>query len=311
MRLVLFICLIACCIFSILINESTFMNPFTLDTSVQMIIFDLRLPRVILAVFIGAALSNIGWTYQIHFKNELATPYTLGISSVAALSLAISQLLSDISITLNKDVLFLLMIAPLFYIFYKIKAKNMRNKVLLLGMGIGIFSSSLIVLAQTLLGNESVARLVHWMMGSLNIVGMKDLLIVIPIIVIFLLYSFFHRKRLGVLSVGEDFAFMRGINTEKVFIHDLLITSITLCSIIWIAGPIGFVGLVIPQVVKRVWSANYANYMVHSALLGALFLVICDFISRVALAQIQLPIGAITAVVGAPMLIYFIVKSKY
>lgn len=311
MRLVLFICLIACSIISILFNESSLMNPFSLDTSVQMIIFDLRLPRVLLAIFIGAALSNIGWTYQIHFKNELATPYTLGISSVAALSLAISQLLSDISITLNKDVLFLLMISPLFYVFYKIKAKNMRNKVLLLGMGIGIFSSSLIVLAQTLLGNESVARLVHWMMGSLNIVGMKDLLIVIPIIVIFLLYSFFHRKRLGVLSVGEDFAFMRGINTEKVFIHDLLITSITLCSIIWIAGPIGFVGLVIPQVVKRVWSANYANYMVHSAILGALFLVICDFISRVALTQIQLPIGAITAVVGAPMLIYFIVKSKY
>lgn len=311
MRFVLFILLILCCLISILFNDFSMMDPFSLDNSTRMIIYDLRLPRVILATFIGAALSNIGWTYQIHFKNELATPYTLGISSVAALSLAISQLLSDNSISINKDILFLLMITPLFYVFYKIKAKSMRNKVLLLGMGIGIFSSSLIVLAQTLLGNESVARLVHWMMGSLNIVGMRDLYIVIPIIIISLFYSFFHRKRLGLVSVGEDFAFTRGLNTERVFVYDLAITSITLCSIIWVAGPIGFVGLVIPQVVKRVWSANYANYMIHSALLGAIFLVLCDFISRFTLVQIQLPIGAITAVVGAPMLIYFIVKSKF
>lgn len=311
MKKILFMILLIVSFVSIFYNDMTFLNPFDLNESFHLIIYELRMPRVLLAAFIGAGLANIGWTYQIHFKNELATPYTLGISSVAALSLALSELLATSALSLNKDIVFFILVSPLVYLFFKAKTKNFRGKILLLGMGVGILSSSLIVLAQTLMGNESVARLIHWTMGSLNVVGINEIKIVIPIIVLSLIYSFKNKSKLALISIGDDFALSRGVNADKIFAKDLLVSSVALCSMIWIAGPIGFVGMLIPQISKRVWSANYSRAMLNCTLLGAIFLVVCDFISRNLLAQIQLPIGAITAVIGAPTLIYFILKSRY
>lgn len=310
MRIFLVLLLLTSMLISSLYNEFSFFNPFELDETMKYIVHDLRFPRVLIAAFVGGALANIGWVYQIHFKNELATPYTLGLSSVAALALAISQLCLEKGILISRDFIFLIMALPLLLLFRMIKNKNMRGKILLLGMGVGILSSSLIVLVQTLLGNESVARLVHWMMGSLNIVGLSELRVVIPVITISFIYSYFHRHRITLLSVGDDFASSRGVDTQRAFILDLIVTSLVMCSMIWVVGPIGFVGIVIPQIVKRIWSANYARYMFESIILGALFLVFCDFVSRNIFIQQQLPIGAITAVIGAPMLVYFILKSR-
>ncbi|EQC44696.1 iron ABC transporter permease [Bacteriovorax sp. Seq25_V] len=310
MKITLLLILILISVFSILFGDGALLNPWHLNDIETMIVQSLRIPRILLSILIGATLANIGWTFQILFRNSLATPYTLGVSSVAAVALALSELLFELGYTTNRVLIFCLLLIPLFFVLLKIKKGNYRSQILMFGVCIGIFSSSTIILIQSLLGNESVSKLIRWMMGSLNVVGMGDIYFLLPILGLAFILMALKRKQLTLLSIGDIFAHSRGVDTNFVFKYYILICSIAVCTVVWICGPIGFVGLIIPHFTKRMFGADISKYQVHNILLGAIFLVGCDFLSRNLFGEIQLPIGAITATVGAPLLLYQVLKTK-
>lgn len=270
------------------------------------ILENLRFPRVYLAFLIGGLLSVIGSTTQIIFRNPLATPYTLGFSSVAALGLAIAELGFEsyslgAYIALSSTFLFILLFLYL--------NKFSSQKVLLFGVCLSIFSSSAIVFVQSLLGNESIGRLIRWMMGSLSIVGFESFSYTVPLYVVGLLFFILNRRNLAMISIGEDFAQTRGVNTRKVNATLILVSNLLVAIIVWQCGPIGFVGLIIPHITRRLISANYEASLIPTFILGGGFLVLCDFISRIVLENSIIPIGAITACVGAPILVLQLFKK--
>ena len=275
----------------------------------EFIFFNIRLPRLLLAFICGAGLSVAGWTFQILFRNPLATPYTLGVSSVAALAVAVSELLKQSGAISNSFLVFGMFYLPLmFLLLYGFVKRIDRNRLLLIGVCLGIFSSSAIVFIQSLLGNESVSRLVRWMMGSLDIVGLDNIYILAPIIFICLARLWFYRKKLTMISIGESFSFSRGIDVNLITFSALLTGNIMVAAIVWFCGPIGFVGLIIPHLVRTIYGGDFSKNFLVTLLSGATFLIVCDFISRVAMDTQSISIGAITACVGAPILMLKILR---
>lgn len=269
------------------------------DTQGLYILENLRFPRVYLAFVVGGLLSIIGSTTQVIFRNPLATPYTLGFSSVAALGLAIAELgFQSYSLGAYLALTSIFLIILLFLYLNKFSSQ----RILLFGVCLSIFSSSAIVFVQSLLGNESIARLIRWMMGSLSVVGFDSFVYTMPIYFIGLAIFFVNRRSLTMISIGEDFAQTRGVNTRKVSATLILISNLLIAVIVWQCGPIGFVGLIIPHITRRLITANYENNLIPTFILGGSFLVLCDLISRVILENSIIPIGAITACVGAPVL---------
>ncbi|EQC49636.1 iron ABC transporter permease [Bacteriovorax sp. DB6_IX] len=275
------------------------------------IFHNLRLPRVLLAFFVGGGLAIVGWLFQVIFKNALATPYTMGISSIAALAMAVSELLLENSLVANKDLIFVVFYIPiLILILIGFKRNIARERLLLFGVCLGIFASSAIVFLQTILGNESVSKLVRWMMGGLEIVGYQDLFYIIPSILISVMVMIYYRKEITMISIGEEFASSRGVDIPKIFFIQILISNILVALIVWYCGPIGFVGLIIPHLTKKLLGHDFSKNITLCFMLGGGFLVFCDLISRSVSASHVIPVGAITACIGAPLLILQLIKRN-
>lgn len=301
------------CTFIVLLAPHLGVDGFTgLNMSEQeaFIFNNLRVPRVLLAFFVGGSLAVVGWIFQIIFKNSLATPYTMGISSIAALAMAVSELLLENSIVANKDIVFVLFYLPILSLILIGFKKNIgRDRLLLFGVCLGIFSSSAIVFIQTILGNESVSKLVRWMMGGLEIVGYSDFTVLLPTLVISLVALSFFRKELTMISIGEEFASSRGVDISRSFFILILVSNILVALIVWYCGPIGFVGLIIPHLTKKLIGHDFSKHIWSCFIVGATFLVVCDLISRSLTESQVIPVGAITACIGAPLLIIQLLKK--
>ena len=271
------------------------------------------LPRTLTAVFAGGVLATIGYQFQILFKNNLATPYTTGISSIAALCLAVSELLlTHLTLSGNVSLIIYLISSVLFLsaMFIILNKKMGRNSLLLLGVSVGIVSSSLIIFIQSFLGNESVSKLVRWMMGNIDTVGFRAPLILFICTVILMIYAFKSRKAMTLLSISEDFAHTRGVQVESLFRNTFFMANIFLVILIWFCGPIGFIGLIIPHVSKKIFGADYSKNLMVNFFLGSTLLMTATLLSKVLISTHVIPVGAITASIGAPFLVYLLLKKK-
>ena len=272
------------------------------------------LPRTLVALIAGGALATIGYQFQILFKNSLATPYTTGLSSVAALCLAVSELLTshlEISNDISFIIYFVSSLSFLFMMFIILNRKMARNSLLLFGVSVGIVSSSLIIFVQSFLGNESVSKLVRWMMGNIDTVGFKSPIILLIISTLMMIYVFRSRKELTLLSISEDFAHTRGVDVHKLFNYSFFISNIFLVALIWFCGPIGFIGLIVPHITQKVFGADFSKNIVFNFLLGASLLMLATTLSKVLISTHVIPVGAITASIGAPFLVYLLLKKKF
>ncbi len=277
------------------------------------IFLDIVLPRTLVALLVGGGLAVVGWLFQIFFKNSLATPYTMGISSVAAVSLALSELLKDFSILSEALALMIYVtcILMMIFIYYFLVSKKFdRNRLLLFGVCVGIVSSSLIVFIQSTLGNESVAKLVRWMMGSVDVFGMSEVFPLLLTVFIFSIIIFKMRKDITLISIGSDFASTRGVNVKKTFNISFILSNLLIAQFVWICGPIGFIGLIVPHFVKRLISNDFSKGWLFCFCFGAVFLLLATFLSKNLIAYHVVPVGALTALIGAPLLIWQIVKSR-
>ncbi|MBN2851788.1 MAG: iron ABC transporter permease [Clostridia bacterium] len=287
----------------------------TINSNNESILLTLRLPRILMALLVGSGLSMCGAVFQGIFKNPLADPYILGISSGASLGAAIAIAAGTQALFLGFGLIsisaFIGAFIVMFLVYFIAKAggKLITNTLILSGVAVSFMCQSFISLL-IIASKENTTRIVFWTMGSMTSANYTKLLVMLPIIFLGFLLLMSFSKDINILSSGDETAVSIGINVNKVKLLLLSLCSLITALSVAFCGVIGFVGLIIPHAVRLISGPDHKNLIPLSALAGAIFLISCDTLARLLLAPTEIPIGAITAVFGAPFFIYLLVKSK-
>ena len=280
------------------------------DSMEYKVFFELRLPRVLLAFFTGGILSLGGLIFQSIFRNPISTPFTLGVASGATLFTAIAIVLG--LSTLSPLFAFIGAILTVLILFMVTSRFEHYDNSLLLLVGIALsffYSASLMVIFYISSLQESY-EIIRFTMGSLDIVGFRNI-IILALTSIFLLISIYnYRYELKLLLTSYEFAYLKGINVKKINYILLFIVSLAVGVAVSISGPIGFVGLIIPHILKTIYKQSADKLIVPIFLYGGVFLVISDLIARNLGTISDIPIGVITSFMGAPFFIYLLIKRK-
>lgn len=280
------------------------------------IFFNLRLPRVILAFIAGSGLSLSGMVFQALFRNPLADPFTLGVSSGASWGAATMILFGITGSILGIPLISLgafvgaILSMLLVYGLASLK-KNLSSITLLLaGIAVSFLFSSFLMLLQYFSNFRDSFQIVRWLMGGIEIFGYKNLIYILPCYILGLLLIIPTLIELDHLLVGEDLAKSRGIAVQRVKFQLLIAVTLIVSSIVAYCGPIGFVGLMIPHATRRIGINTHRHLAPLSFLLGGTFLVACDTLSRVIIAPAEMPVGVITALLGGPFFLWILFARK-
>lgn len=279
------------------------------------IVMEIRLPRILLGALVGAALAVAGTAMQGVFRNPMASPYVLGISSGAsfgaalAIALGISWLPGKYSVP---SMAFLFCFITLFVVYAISRSKGGYVPVetlLLAGIAVGAFFNALVSLMQYFAG-EDLAGIVFWMMGGLSRSDVDYVAISLPMIVLGVTIIWVLSRDLNTLMVGEEHALHLGINVNRIRIIILLASALVTAAAVSLSGVIGFVGLVIPHVARILVGPDHRILVPATVLGGAIFMVWMDTLARTVIAPAELPVGIITALLGAPFFVYLIISRR-
>jgi ABC-type Fe3+-siderophore transport system permease subunit len=276
-----------------------------LDQTGTAVLLELRLPRVLLAVLVGAGLACSGAAYQGVFRNPLADPYLLGAAAGAGLGATLviayapSQSLGPVGVVpLAAFVGALLGVGAALALG---TAAGGSNSATLLLAGIAV--ASFLAAAQTLVqqqNTEDLREVYGWLLGQLGRAQWSDVGLVLPYLGTALIVLLFCGRALDVLAVGDDEARSLGVHPGRLRLLVIVAASLATAAAVAVSGLIGFVGLVVPHVARRLIGSSYHHVLPASLLLGGAFLVLCDLVARTVLAPAELPIGVVTAFIGAP-----------
>lgn len=281
------------------------------------IFFVARLPRVLAGALVGATLAAAGVVLQALLRNPLATPFTLGVSAGASLGamLAVtmrleSTLLGMTSIPIASFAGSIIATA----IVYALAASQRRglstNVLLLAGVTLNAFFSALILFVQYIADFAEALRAIRWMMGGLDVAGYTPILAALPfIIVAFVAFAALPRT-LNVLSIGTEAAATRGVEVVRAQRLAFVSASLATGAAVSLGGPIGFIGIIVPHLVRLMVGADHRLVLPASALFGASFLVLCDLVARTAMAPLEIPVGVVTAMIGGPFFLWLLVKNS-
>lgn len=280
------------------------------------VIWSLRLPRVIMSFLVGGALSAAGAVAQSVLKNPLASPYTLGVSSGASLGAAL-VIASGFSLPLLKG--FTLPFAGLvFGILTVVLAVVLASRVdmnlgsstiVLTGMVFSLFINALITLVAGLVPDK-YPLIIQWQMGTFSARGWNYIAMMLPVYLICIAVFFWFSREMDLLTFGEEQASAIGVETKKVKWILLLTVAVLTGTSVAFAGVIGFVDLIVPHAVRKIFSPKHKIVIPMSALLGGAFMTLCDMAARTIFDPKELPIGVVTAMVGAPAFVYIYLKGK-
>jgi iron complex transport system permease protein len=289
--------------------------PFADNTDAQ-ILFIARLPRVVAAAVVGASLAVAGVVFQALFRNPLATPSTLGVSSGAALG-------AMLAITLHLD-LTIAGVPPvplasitgslgalaIVYALAGARRHGLSTMVLLLaGVAMSAFFSALILFTQYLADFTDTFRTVRWLMGVLDIGGYAPILAVVPMLAGAAALLVALPRPLDLISLGADAAAARGVDVPAAERRALVGASLATGAAVSVAGPVSFVGIVVPHLLRLIVGSDHRLLLPASALFGAAFLIGCDAVARTVLAPLELPVGIVTALLGGPFFLSLLVRS--
>ena len=281
------------------------------------IVWILRLPRLVLALIVGAGLGVCGVVMQAIVKNPLADPYILGVSSGASLG-ATTAILLGIGAVLGENFVgicaflgaFAVSLGVLFL--SNLGGRSNSMKLLLAGMALSAvcsaFSSFVVYFANNKEGMQTIA---YWMMGSLAGAKWSTMAVIAPIVFLSILFFWSQSRVLNLMLLGDASAITMGTDLHVYRQWYLLISSLIVGFVVYSAGMIGFVGLVIPHVVRMLIGPDHKRLIPVSALAGAIFLVVADGLCRVLIPHAELPIGILISMIGAPCFIYLMVKRTY
>ncbi|GGD37587.1 iron ABC transporter [Malaciobacter pacificus] len=276
------------------------------------IFWDLRVPRVLLAFFVGGVLALSGLVFQIIFKNELITPYTLGIASGTTLFTALGIVFFPFMyLTISSVFGSIITVLILYFISKKINKDSIAvstNSILLTGIALSYFYASALMLVFYMSNLQENYSIVRFTLGSLDTVGFFNSFIMLIVSAIFYLVIMKHKENIKLMLICNDTAFLKGLNVNRVNLILLIITSLCVGVSISFVGPIGFIGLVIPHIIKLIYKKSAHNLFWPVFYYGGVFLVISDLISRNLNTDSTLPIGVVTAFIGAPFFVYLLIK---
>ena len=309
---------------SVKIPFEEFINIFTgeeVKASWQYIILDFRLPKAITAILAGASLSVAGLLMQTLFRNPLAGPFVLGVSSGASLGVALyimggSFLMSSMAISSisNTGIIISAVLGALAVMFLVITAGlKLKNNLTLLIVGImfGSLTSAVVSILQYFSTAENVQRFVVWTMGSLSAVSMEDIAYIAPLIIIALIACFALQKPLNTLLLGENYAKSLGTDITKIRLFLIVITGILAGIITAYTGPIAFIGIAIPHLARNLFKTSNHSVLIPSVILiGSVFMLACDIFSQMPGNSSTLPINSVSAIFGAPVVIWIIMKRN-
>ena len=300
-------------------------NQFTSGTAIETagqgpvhdIIWLLRLPRLVLAALVGMGLSVCGVIMQAVVKNPLADPYILGISSGASLG-ATAAILLGIGVALGENFVgiaafigaFAMSLGVLFI--SNLGGRSNSIKLLLGGMALsavcGAFSSFIVYFANNKEGMQSIA---YWMMGSFAGAKWENLMIIAPIVILAVLFLWTQSRMLNLMLLGDESALTLGTDLHIYRQIYLLVSSLIVGFVVYSAGMIGFVGLVVPHVIRMLVGTDHKKLIPVAALTGAIFLVVADGLCRIIIPRTELPIGILISIIGAPCFVYLMIKKTY
>lgn len=292
-------------ILKILINFA----PKTKSLSVQKaIIWEIRLPRVLLAGLTGAALSGSGAVLQAIFKNPLVDSYILGISAGAAFGCAITIAFFSFLPIQPMAFVFGILAVALTYFTAKSQSEVSRLALVLAGVIVTAFFSAMVSIIKFLVDPHRLQSIVYWLMGSFSLADWKTIKVTAPGIIIGLIPLILMSWRLNILSMGEEEAKLLGIDVEKERILFIAFSTIAVASATSACGIIGWIGLMVPHLIRMTFGPDHKALLPLSITGGASLMIIADTISRT-LTSFDIPVGIITAIAGAPFFIYLMRKS--
>ncbi len=305
------ILLIAPFLGEITLNVNDIFNNTTMSYQV---FWDLRVSRVLLAFFVGGILALGGLIFQIVFKNSLITPYTLGIASGTTLFTAISIVFFPAIILSISSAFGSLLTITILYVISKNINKNSisvsTNSILLIGIALSYFYSSALMLVFYMSNLEQNYSIVRFTLGSLDTVGFSSVTTLLLVSAILYGIIYWKKSEIKLLLISNDTAFLKGLNVHKLNLLLLIVISLCVGISISFVGPIGFVGLVIPHIIKLIYKKSADKLIFPVFFYGGVFLVASDLIARNLNTASTLPIGVVTAFIGAPFFVYLLVKRN-
>lgn len=295
---------------AMLVNVVVPQDPIWTDQQATLF-FNVRLPRVLLALMVGCCLAVAGASYQGTFQNPLVSPDILGASQGAAFGAAVAILLGLSSAMTSVFAFAFSLLTVLLVLLISARARGNHMMVVVLA---GVMVSSLFqagVSYAKLVADptDELADITYWLMGSLTGASMRDITMVFPIMLVGCATLFILRWRINILTMGDDEAATMGVNAKRTRIIVIVAATLVTASSVCVTGMIGWVGLLIPHLCRMLVGADYRRLIPASMLMGATFLLVVDDIARLATTA-EIPIGILTAFVGAPFFLYLITRKK-
>lgn len=280
------------------------------------IIWKIRLPRLLTAAVLGGALSLSGFLLQTFFRNPIAGPFVLGISSGAKMLLAVvtivlSGTMTQIPVSMTVAAAFIgSMLSMLLVLVFARKIKSMSS-LLVIGIMISNICSAVTDFLINFAKEADIVNLTYWSMGTFSGKSWNDLKISSIIVIITLIVTFFMSKPIGAYQLGEGYAKSMGINIKAFRVVLIVLSSLLSACVTAFAGPIAFVGIAVPHIAKLMFGTAKPIVMIPGVFLtGAIFCMFCDLVARTVFSPTELTLGTVTAAVGAPVVIWLMLKRK-
>ncbi|HRX85813.1 MAG TPA: iron ABC transporter permease, partial [Phycisphaerae bacterium] len=282
------------------------------------IAWEIRFPRTLKALVAGVTLALAGAIFQTLFRNPLATPYTMGIASGASLGALIAYKIGWLHVVAGLSTVSLaafigaLVVLGVVLLLARSSARLSGQTLLLAGVTIGFFCSGMMIFVTSLADVTQTYLTVRWMMGSLDTFGGVELTALLPIVVPAWIIMLLLARGLNQFAVGAEIAATRGVNVARLEVIGILVGSLAVAAVVSLCGPIGFVGLIIPHLARLINGGDHRALLPTAALLGGVFLIVCDFLTTLLpmgyaalsgreVTVARLPIGVMTALIGTPV----------
>lgn len=290
--------------------------PFADNVDAQ-IFFIARLPRALAGALVGGALAAAGVVLQALLRNPLATPFTLGVSAGASLGAMLVIILGVPLTVLGGSAVPLASLAGslaavgIVYALARLRRQGLSTNVLLLaGVTLNSLFSAVIMFVQYLADFSQSFQAIRWLMGNLDVSGYDSIVWALPLLVVAAAGFAWLPRSLNLLALGTEHAATRGVNVLRTQRIAFLSASLATGAAVSLGGPIGFIGIVVPHIVRLLVGADHRVVLPASAFLGAAFLVTCDVGARTLMAPVELPVGVITAMLGGPFFLWLLIRSR-
>lgn len=286
------------------------MISYDVDQNIKTVIYNIRLPRVLLAALAGSGLAVSGAAFQSLFSNPLATPDTLGVATGASFGAALGIMFgfSSIGIQICAFIVGISCVALVYFI-SKIKGERSMIMIILAGMVVSSLFQALVSLIKYAADpQDTLPQITFWLLGSLSGVGFKELMFGVPFIALGIIVIFLLRWKMNTLSLHEDECKSLGVNVKFVRFLSIISAALITASVVSICGNIGWIGLLIPHISRMIFGNNNKRVIPASIGFGAIFMIVIDTIARSATAS-EIPISILTAIIGAPFFIILLRKT--